>query len=90
MSDQEQRYRRAKEVLSGADWVFDAYVNAQMAKVLASEVGPAGAADREAAHARARIATEVKAALMSTVDEYETDQRLKDRRDQQKEGRDGR
>jgi hypothetical protein len=33
----EQQIRRAREVLSGAGWLFDDFVNAEMRKVLVSE-----------------------------------------------------
>ena len=81
--DNEQRYRRAREVLSDAGWLFDDFVNNEMRRVLTSD--PDDMTTREIAYNRARVATEVKAALSSLVDEYEADIQLKERREQLKE-----
>lgn len=88
MSDREHQIRRAREVLSDAGWVFDAFVNTQMAKVLTSK--PDERDQREEAYRRASVAAELKAGLMSEIESYEADLRLQERRDQQKEARDGR
>ncbi len=81
--DKEQRYRRAREVLSEAGWLFDDFVNAEMRRVLTSD--PDDMTTREVAYTRARVATEVKAGLAALIDEYEADLQLKERRDQLKE-----
>jgi hypothetical protein len=84
MSDEkEQKYRRAREVLSEAGWLFDDFVNAEMRRVLTSD--PDDMTTREVAYTRARVATEVKAGLAALIDEYEADLQLKERRDQLKE-----
>ena len=86
--DNEQRYRRAREVLADAGWLFDDFVNNEMRRVLTSD--PDDMTTREIAYNRARVATEVKAALSSLVDEYEADIQLKERREQLKESLYGR
>ena len=48
----EQQIRRAREVLSGAGWLFDDFVNAEMRKVLVSQ--PEERDQREEAWRRAR------------------------------------
>ena len=78
----EQQIRRAREVLSGAGWLFDDFVNAEMRKVLVSEPGERD--QREEAYRRARVATEMKAGLESLIESYEADVRLKERREQQR------
>jgi SH3-like domain-containing protein len=84
----QQRYRRAREVLGDAGWLFDDFVNSEMRRVLTSQ--PEDMTTREIAYNRARVATEMKAALSSLVEEYETDVKLKERREQRKESRYGR
>jgi hypothetical protein len=94
----EQQFRRAREVLSGAGWLFDDFVNAEMRKVLVSKPDERDA--RQEAHRRARVATELKAGLESLIENYEADsaleakrlERLQERRDRQnnKENRHGR
>jgi hypothetical protein len=86
--DREQQIRRAREVLSDAGWLFDDFVNAEMRKMLVSQ--PEDRDAREEAYRRARVATEMKAGLESLIETYEADVRLKERREQQKEGRHGR
>ena len=86
--EREQKYRRAREVLADAGWLFDDFVNAEMRRVLTSD--PDDMTTRELAYNRARVATEVKASLASLVDEYEADQQLKERRDHLKESLYGR
>jgi hypothetical protein len=83
-----QHYRRAREVLAEAGWLFDDFVNKEMRRVLTSE--PDDMTTRELAYNRARVATEVKAALSGLVEEYEADLQLKERRDQLKESLYGR
>jgi len=83
-----QRYRRAKEVLADAGWLFDDFINGEMRKVLTSD--PADATTREIAYNRARVATEIKAALASVVSEYEADEQLRERREHLKESLYGR
>jgi hypothetical protein len=86
--DREQRYRRAREVLAEAGWLFDDFVNNEMRRVLTSD--PDDMATREIAYNRARVATEVKTGLASLVDEYEADVQLHERREQLKESLYGR
>jgi hypothetical protein len=89
MSDEKvQRYRRAREVLADAGWLFDDFVNGEMRKVLTSD--PDDMTTREIAYNRARVATELKASLSALVDEYEADAHLKERREQLKESLYGR
>jgi hypothetical protein len=95
-AEREQQVRRAREVLSEAGWLFDDFVNAEMRKVLVSSPDERDA--REEAYRRARVATELKAGLESLIETYEADsalvarrlERLQQRRDQQKEGHNGR
>ena len=77
--EREQRYRRAREVLADAGWLFDDFVNAEMRRVLTSE--PDDMTTRELAYNRARVATELKAGLAGLVEEYEADLQIKERRD---------
>lgn len=85
---QAQKYRRAREVLNDAGWLFDDFVNNEMRRVLTSD--PDDMTTRETAYRRARVATEVKAALQGLVDEYEADVQLRERREQLKESLYGR
>jgi hypothetical protein len=86
--DREQKYRRAREVLAEAGWLFDDFVNNEMRRVLTSD--PDDMTTREIAYSRARVATELKAGLASLVDEYEADVQLRERRDHLKESLYGR
>jgi hypothetical protein len=86
--EQERKYRRAREVLADAGWLFDDFVNNEMRRVLTSD--PDDMTTREIAYSRARVATEVKAGLSSLIDEYEADVQLKERREQLKESLYGR
>ena len=81
----EQLIRRAREVLSGAGWLFDDFVNNEMRRVLVSQ--PGEHEQREEAWRRARVATEMKASLESLIETYDADARLKERRDQQNDRR---
>jgi hypothetical protein len=83
MSDEESKlrdYRRAKEVLAGAGWVFDDYVNKQMAQVL--RTNPEDVTGRERLIASARVAATLKVSLMREIEEYEDTQTLHERREQ--------
>ncbi|MPZ32046.1 MAG: hypothetical protein GEV13_13800 [Rhodospirillales bacterium] len=86
--DREQKYRRAREVLAEADWLFDDFVNNEMRRVLTSD--PDDMTTREIAYNRARVATELKTGLASLIDEYEADAQLRERRDHLKESLYGR
>jgi hypothetical protein len=86
--DREQRMRRARELLAGAGWLFDDFVNAEMRKLLLSHADAREA--REEAFRRARVAAELKAGLEALLEAYEADRRLKERRPQRKESRDAR
>jgi hypothetical protein len=86
--DREQKYRRAREVLAEAGWLFDDFVNNEMRRVLTSD--PDDMTTRELAYNRARVATEIKTGLAGLVEEYDTDLQLKERREQLKESLYGR
>jgi hypothetical protein len=86
--DREHRYRRAREVLAEAGWLFDDFVNGEMRRVLTSD--PDDMTAREVAYTRARVATELKTGLASLVDEYEADTQLHERREQLRESLYGR
>src|SRR6185312_15220672 len=86
--DREQKYRRARELLADAGWLFDDFVNAEMRRVLTSD--PDDMTTREIAYNRARVATELKAGLAALVEEHEANARLKERRDLLKESLYGR
>jgi hypothetical protein len=86
--DREQQYRRAREVLAEAGWLFDDFVNNEMRRVLNSD--PDDMTTREIAYIRARVATELKTGLASLIDEYEADVQLHERREQLKESLYGR
>ncbi len=67
MSDErEQKYRRARELLAEAGWLFDDFVNGEMRRVLTSD--PDDMTTREIAYNRARVATEIKTSLSGLVD----------------------
>jgi hypothetical protein len=90
MSDEESKlrdYRRAKEVLAGAGWVFDDYVNKQMALVL--KTNPDDVEGRERLVRSARVAAQLKTGLMLEVQEYEDTQTLQERREQRMEKTNG-
>ncbi|WP_422001742.1 hypothetical protein [Reyranella sp.] len=86
--DREQKYRRAREVLAEAGWLFDDFVNGEMRRVLTSD--PDDMTTREVAYTRARVATELKAGLAGMIEEFEADAQLKERRDLIKESLYGR
>lgn len=71
-------YLKAKETLNGVDWLFDAFVNSEMANIL--KTTPDQREQREDAYQRARVATELKAALLSEVNTYEALQDAADRK----------
>jgi hypothetical protein len=83
--DREHQIRRAREVLEGAGWLFDDFVNAEMRKVLMSRPDERDA--REEAYRRARVATELKAGLEALIESHEADKRLQERREKQQENR---
>lgn len=84
MTEEElQRWRRAKEVLDGAGWVFDEYVDNTMAQVL--KTGADDVEGRERLVRAARVATQIKLSLLSEVEQYEASKHIADRRDELKE-----
>ena len=90
MTEEElQRWRRAKEVLNDAGWVFDEFVNKQMAEILMT-TKPEDAPRRERLWVRARVATELKATLMSEVEQFEDSKKLADLKEQAREKKNGR
>lgn len=86
--DREARYIRAREVLQGAGWVFDEFVNHEMRKIMVSE--PDDMTAREVAYTRARVATELKTRLMSEVKDFEDARTLAAHVEQMKEPHNGR
>lgn len=82
------RARRAREVLADAGWLFDDFVNNEMAKVLKSD--PDDMTTREIAYNRARVATEVKLGLQALVDAADDEQTVEQHREKLKEKTDGR
>ncbi len=77
----ESELRRARELLAGAGWLFDEFVNGEMRRVLFSR--PEEAALREEAWRRARVATELKAGLEALVEAHDAGRRLAARHTQQ-------
>lgn len=83
-----QQYLRAKEVLDGAGWLFDAFVNSEMRKIMFSD--PDDMTARELAYNRARVATELKTGLMQEVNDYESAEKLKAHAERLRGSNDGR
>jgi PAS domain-containing protein len=83
-----QRWRRAREVLHDAGWVFDEYVNNTMAQIL--KTGADDVEGRERLVRAARVAAQIKLSLMNEVEQYEAQVKIDERREQMKEGRNGR
>jgi hypothetical protein len=81
--DREAKVRRAREVLQDAGWLFDDFINGEMAKVLKSE--PDDMTTREIAYNRARVATEVKLGLEAIVAEDDDNKEMERRRQEQRE-----
>lgn len=89
MTEEEiQRWRRAKEVLDGAGWVFDEYVDNTMAQIL--KTGADDVDGRERLVRAARVATQIKLSLMGDVEQYEAQKTMEERREQRMEARNGR
>lgn len=84
--DREYQYKRAKEVLDSAGWVFDAYVNEHTRRWLTS--APNDDAARAEAYMRARVATELKLDLLHEVEAYEADQIVREHKEKQRGKRD--
>lgn len=63
--DREAQVRRAREVLDGAGWLFDEFVNAETRRMVMSN--PGDHAIREEAYRRARVAMEMKASLEAVL-----------------------
>ena len=70
--------RRAREVLSGADWVFDAFIEAEMRAIRDSGLEEREA--REEAYRRVRVASELKGRLAALVEAHDYQRRLQERR----------
>jgi SH3-like domain-containing protein len=83
-----QRWRRAREVLDSAGWVFDEYVNGTMAQIL--KTGAEDVEGRERLVRAARVATQIKLSLMNDVEQYEASKHMADRKEQMKERQDAR
>ncbi len=75
----DQKVQRARELLAGAGWLFDDFVNAEMRRVLTSD--PDDMTTREIAYNRARIVTELKTGLVALVERHEAGAVRKERRD---------
>lgn len=84
--DRESQYRRAKEVLSGAGWVFDQYRAAQMVVLLSDQP----LEEREQAHHRARASMEMQGALQSIVEGYEYELKQAEKKQKEQERRNAR
>lgn len=84
----DRKVQQARELLAGAGWLFDDFVNAEMRRVLTSD--PDDMTTREIAYNRARVATELKAGLAALVKEYEAGAHRKERRDSLREAIHGR
>ena len=84
----EAKLRRAREVITGAGWLFDQYVNQNMAIVLASSPGERD--KREDAYLRAHIAAAMKIEMESLIEDAAATARLADEKRKQQEKRDGR
>lgn len=69
--DRDTAYRKAKETLNNIGWVFDAFIAAEVRSILESD--PNDASGREEAYRRARVASELKTALLKPINEYEDD-----------------
>lgn len=69
--EREDRYRRAREVMADAGWLFDDFVNQQMRNILVSRADES--AVRDEAYRRAAVAAELKLRLESEVKSYEAD-----------------
>lgn len=67
--DRDTTYRKAKETLENIGWVFDAFIAAEVRSIL--ESNPNDEHAREEAYRRARVAGEMKTALLKPVTEYE-------------------
>jgi hypothetical protein len=77
--DAEQRRARAiraRELLEGASWLFDEYISEQARDWLGSSAPDV----REIRHARATVAAELKAHLLSIVDRQLAEERQNERR----------
>ena len=70
-------YKKARETLGSIGWVFDAYVKIQMGKILDSDAGVPQ--EREDAYSRARVAMELKGALVDQVKTYEDTLKVRNR-----------
>jgi hypothetical protein len=86
--EETQRYRRAREVLADADWLFDAFVNEETRRWLTSDIHDSEG--RERAYMRARVAAELKMELMREVENFEVEKQIAERREQLMERNHGR
>lgn len=89
MTEEElQRWRRAREVLNDAGWVFDEYVNNTMAQVL--KTSAEDVEGRERLVRAARVAAQIKLSLMDEVSQFEDSKKMADLKEQAKERQDAR
>jgi len=70
--EKRQRYLRAKELLDGLDWLFDAFIKIEMNTILTSNLHDPKT--REESYRRAKVATELRGVLLTRVAEYENEQ----------------
>jgi hypothetical protein len=78
-----ERARRAREVIDGAGWVFDAYISEQTVRLLDS--GAHDAATREDAYQQIRAATEMKGRLKQIIEVQQAED-LKNERNRKRSG----
>jgi hypothetical protein len=83
MTDEEEteklrRYRRAKELLVGTDWLFDMFIEKKLREIL--RTGQHDAESREALWRQATVAGELRDLLTGEISAYEGEQILKERR----------
>ena len=84
MTDEAQ-YRRAREVLTGAGWLFDVFVEAEQRAWM--QTAPMDHERREHHYHRAHVAAGMKAFLEAIVEGHEADVKLAERKERMKEQR---
>jgi hypothetical protein len=80
-SDKAQRARRAREVLTGADWLFNEFISEQTKTLLDSATVEA----REGCHRLITAAAGVKAHLIRIIETQEAEDTRNERRDRKPE-----
>lgn len=82
--DPDVRYRKAKETLDNIGWVFDAFVKVKMGEILESPADDTKA--RETAAMQAKVAMELKGALVAQVKNYEDTLLVQQKRQEARNG----